>query len=487
MENKVLIGANLLDISKSVYLFGSVGNRHGLVAGATGTGKTITLQTLAEGFSKIGVPVFLADVKGDLSGMSQAGVENPKISARLNDMKITDFLFEKNSVIYWDVFGKQGHPIRATISDLGPVMLARLLELNETQEGVLQLVFKIADEQNLKLIDLKDLQAMLKYVSDHAKEFQTKFGNVSAASVGAIQRSLLAIEQQGGTQFFGEPMFDIKEFIRLDNAGCGFVNILAADKLMTSPKLYAIFLLWLLSELFENLPEVGDLEKPKLVFFFDEAHLLFTDAPKSLVEKIEQVVRLIRSKGVGVYFVTQNPLDIPDKVLSQLGHRVQHALRAFTPKDKKSVDIVAQTMRTNPTFKTEDVITELAVGQALVSVLDQSGVPTVTERILIKPPQSQIGPITIETRKKLIEKSVIFGKYEGTIDAESAFEKIQAMTAKALSEVEVPIPKKEKSEKISSRQSVGEAMVKTAARTVASEVGRQIIRGILGGIFGGRR
>lgn len=489
MDQKIFIGlSNLKKTPTENYLYGSVANRHGLVAGATGTGKTVTLQTLAEGFSKMGVPVFLADIKGDLSGLSMPGMENPKITARLKEMNITDFTFEKNPVVYWDVFGEQGHPIRATISDMGPTMLARLLDLNDTQEGVLQLCFKIADERKLLLTDLKDLQALLKYASDHSKEFQTLYGNVSAASVGAIQRSLLAIEDQGGKQFFGEPMFDIKDFMRLDNSGAGYINILAADKLMTSPKLYAIFLLWLLSELFENLTEVGDLEKPKLVFFFDEAHLLFTDAPKSLIEKIEQVVRLIRSKGVGVYFVTQNPLDIPEKVLAQLGHRFQHALRAFTPKDKKTVDTVAQTMRANPDFKTEDVITELPVGEALVSVLDQKGTPTITQNVLIKPPQSKIGPITPEQRNGFIQKSVVFGKYEDTIDSESAYEKIQKLNLEAeeketeeIKEKSTPTPR------ASTRQSVGEAMVKTVARTAANEVGRQIIRGLLGGIFGGRR
>ena len=486
MENKILIGKSATKLTEQTFLLGAMSNRHGLVAGATGTGKTITLQKLAEGFSQMGVPVFMADIKGDLSGLAVAGQESPKIIQRVKELSLSDFNFKSAPVIFWDVYGEQGHPIRATISDMGPVMLSRLLNLNDTQEGVLQLVFKIADERNLKLIDLKDLQALLKYVADHAKEFQTTYGNISATSVGAIQRSLLAIEDQGGKQFFGEPMFDIKDFMKLSHSGEGHINILSADKLMMNSQLYSIFLLWMLSELFENLPEAGDLEKPKLVFFFDEAHLLFTDAPKSLVEKIEQVVRLIRSKGVGVYFVTQNPMDLPEKILAQLGNRIQHALRAFTPKDKKSVDTVAQTMRANPQFKTEDVITELAVGQALVSVLDEKGTPSVTQSILVVPPQSKIGPITLDQRQKFISSSSLYGKYEDSIDADSAFENIQKLNQTAQDSAQAAPIKQPKAQKASSRQSVGEAMVKTAARTMANEVGRQIIRGILGGIFGKR-
>lgn len=475
--------------NRAIELASSIANRHGLIAGATGTGKTVTLQTLAQGFSEIGVPVFMADIKGDLSGLSQKGQINPKIQNRLDVLGLKDFQFQEAPVVFWDVFGQSGHPVRATISDMGPLMLARLLGLNETQEGVLNLVFKIADEKDLHLYDLKDLQAMLKYVADNAKDFQTQYGNISAASVGAIQRSLVAIESQGATQFFGEPMLNILDFIQTDFQGKGVINILSAEKLMMSPKLYAVFLLWMLSELFENLPEVGDLEKPKLVFFFDEAHLLFTDAPKVLVEKIEQVVRLIRSKGVGVYFVTQNPLDLPDTVLAQLGHRVQHALRAFTPKDKKAVNTVAETMRENAQFKTADVITELGVGEALVSVLDEKGVPSVTEKVLIVPPASKIGPITDSERQSLIKKSVLYGHYENEVDNESAFEMINSKTKtqqNVLSSDETKKSKKETPSKASNRQSIGEAMAKTAARTVANEVGRQIIRGLLGGIFGGR-
>lgn len=474
-----------------ILLDASIANRHGLIAGATGTGKTVTLQTLAQGFSDLGVPVFMADIKGDLSGISQKAGDNPKVQARLKELEVTDFSPHPAPVVFWDVFGKLGHPVRATVSDMGPLILSRLLNLNDTQEGVLNLIFKIADEKDLHIFDLKDLQAMLKYVSDNAKEFQTVYGNISAASVGAIQRSLVAIESQGANQFFGEPMLNIMDFIQTDANGKGVVNVLAADKLMTSPKLYATFLLWMLSELFENLPEVGDLDKPKLVFFFDEAHLLFTDAPKALIEKIEQVVRLIRSKGVGVYFVTQNPLDIPDTVLAQLGHRVQHALRAFTPKDQKAVQTAADTMRPNPEFKTDKAITELAVGEALVSLLDRKGVPSVTERVFIIPPASQIGLITDSQRQDIIKTSILYGHYENVIDSESAFEKLQKKSQenslKEAQAADAAAASKRDSARGSSRQSVGEAMAKTAARTVAGEVGRQIIRGVLGSIFGKRR
>jgi uncharacterized protein len=485
MPQDILIGKAS---DSNVTLNSSVANRHGLIAGATGTGKTLTLQTLAQGFSNIGTPVFLADIKGDLSGLSEMGFDQPKIKARISELKIDNFKYEKSPVVFWDVFGENGHPVRATVSDMGPLMLSRMLNLNDTQEGVLNLIFKIADEKDLHLFDLKDLQSMLTYVADNAKEFQTGYGNISAASVGAIQRSLLTIETQGAAKFFGEPMLNILDFIQTDENGKGIINILSAEKLMLSPKLYAVFLLWMLSELFENLPEVGDVDKPKMVFFFDEAHLLFTDAPKALTEKIEQVVRLIRSKGVGIYFVTQNPLDLPDTVLAQLGHRVQHALRAFTPKDKKAVTTVAETMRENPKFKTAAVITELAVGEALVSVLLPNGTPSVTEKVLVVPPTSQIGPITPDQRKKIISSSALFGHYEKLTDSDSAFEKISAMkTIKTETANEEKKSTSVKSEKRSpERQSIGEAMVKTAARTMANEVGRQIIRGILGGIFGGR-
>lgn len=505
---ELLIGKTNNKYLKDVTLNSAMANRHGLIAGATGTGKSVTLQSLAQSFSKIGVPVFLADIKGDLSGLAQKGSDQPKIKARLEQLKVSDFSYQPAPVTFWDVFGEQGHPVRTTISDMGPILLSRILGLNDTQEGVLNLIFKIADERALHLYDLKDLQAMLKYASDNAKEFQTQYGNISAASIGAIQRGLLALETQGAAKFFGEPMLNILDFIQTDSAtGQGYINILAADKLMQSPKLYAIFLLWLLSELFQNLPEVGDLEKPKIVFFFDEAHLLFNDAPKALVEKIEQVVRLIRSKGVGVYFATQNPLDLPDTVLAQLGNRFQHALRAFTPNDKKAVQAAADTMRENPSFKTAEAITQLAVGEALVSVLEIGGVPSITERILVIPPSTQIGPINLDQRKSIIQSSIVFGHYEKAIDSESAYEKLQKLNGIQTSASGSPdqaanSSKKEESSsdfsfkdiltggsssKHGGRQSVGEAMVKSAARTVANEVGRQIVRGVLGGIFGKRR
>ena len=388
-------------------LLPQMANRHGLVAGATGTGKTVTLQVMAEAFIRIGVPVFAADIKGDLSGISQPGTNTPKLADRVKKLKLGDFAFAGCPVTFWDVFGQEGHPVRATISEMGPLLLGRLLNLNDTQEGVLNLVFKIADDNQLLLLDLKDLQAMLQYVGDHAKEFQTQYGNISAASIGAIQRGLLAIQQQGGEKFFGEPALNLDDLIQTDAQGRGVVNILAADKLYQSPKVYATFLLWLLTSLFEHLPEVGDPDKPKLVFFFDEAHLLFADLPKIIEDKVVQVVRLIRSKGVGVYFVTQNPLDIPETVLGQLGNRVQHALRAFTPADQKAVKAAADTFRTNPKLDVGKAITELEVGEALVSFLDEKGTPGVVERALVLPPHSQIGPISPEQRKQLMANSVV--------------------------------------------------------------------------------
>ena len=403
-------------------------NRHGLITGATGTGKTITLQTMAEGFSRIGVPVFMADVKGDLTGISQKGVVGDKLAKIVAERGLATPESAAFPTTLWDVFGQQGHPVRATVSDLGPLLLARMLNLNDTQAGVLQLVFKIADDQGLLLLDMKDLRTMLQNVGDSASTFTTEYGNVSPASIGAIQRGPLQIQEQGGDQFFGEPMLNIADFMQTENDGKGVINVLAADKLLSAPRLYATFLLWMLSELFEALPEVGDLDKPKLVFFFDEAHLLFTDAPKPLLERIELVVRLVRSKGVGVYFVTQNPLDIPDSVLAQLGNRVQHALRAFTPRDQKAVKAAAETMRQNPKLDIETAITELAVGEALVSFLDDKGRPSVTERVYVLPPASQIGPITAEQRKALIASSIVAGAYEKTIDRESAYEKLKGRT-----------------------------------------------------------
>src|SRR4026209_2434596 len=411
---------------EQIFLLPKMANRHGLIAGATGTGKTVTLQTLAENFSARGVPVFMADVKGDLAGLSQPGGNNPKVLERAKELKIDNFTGEACPVVFWDVFGENGHPVRATVSEMGPLLLGRLLDLNDTQEGVLNMVFKIADEGGLLLLDLKDLRSMLQYVADHADKFKTQYGNVSAASAGAIQRSLLALESQGADKFFGEPALNLEDLIQTRD-GKGTVNILAADKLMQkSPKVYATFLLWMLSELFENLPEIGDPEKPKLVFFFDEAHLLFADIAPAVGQKIEQMVRLIRSKGVGIYFVSQNPLDIPDVVLGQLGNRVQHALRAFTPRDQKAVTAAAQTFRQNPKLKVETILTELAVGEALVSMLDEDGKPVIVDRAKSVPPRSQLGAITPEQRKQIIQSSSIAGHYEKMVDRESAYEKLQA-------------------------------------------------------------
>ncbi len=475
-------------------LLPNMGNRHGLIAGATGTGKTVTLQVLAEGFSSIGVPVFMADVKGDLTGISQPGKPNTKIDERIKLLKL-DHVPAACPVTLWDVFGEQGHPVRATISEMGPVLLSRIFNLNDTQSGVLTLAFKIADDSGLLLLDLKDLRALLSWVGENASQFTTDYGNISPASIGAIQRGLLSLEQQGGDRFFGEPALALDDLMQTDN-GKGVINILAADKLLSSPRLYSTFLLWLLSELFENLPEVGDRDKPKLVFFFDEAHLLFNEAPKELLEKIEQVVRLVRSKGIGVYFVTQNPLDIPDTVLGQLGNRVQHALRAYTPRDQKAVHAAATTFRPNPKIKVEQVITEIGVGEALVSFLDEKGRPTMVERAFVCPPKSQIGPITPEERSALLKGSLVAGQYEKTVDRESAFEKLKERRGNAstpatggssgglgglLEKIGLP------SGGSSKREGVVEAAIKSAARAMASEAGRRIVRGVLGSILGGRK
>jgi DNA helicase HerA-like ATPase len=483
-----------------LYLLSNMANRHGLVAGATGTGKTVTLQVMAENFSRIGVPVFAADVKGDLSGISQPGVDNPKIADRVKQMKLTDFSFSGCPVTFWDVFGEQGHPIRATVSEMGPLLFSRLLGLNDTQEGVLALVFKIADDSGLLLLDLKDLQAMLRHVGDNAKDFQTQYGNISAASIGAIQRGLVALEQQGGAKFLGEPALNIEDLMQADANGQGVVNILAADKLINSPKLYATFLLWMLTELFEKLPEAGDPDKPKLVFFFDEAHLLFTDLPKVIQDKVQQVVRLIRSKGVGIYFVTQNPIDVPDEVLGQLGNRVQHALRAFTPRDQKAVKAAAQTFRANPKINIETTITELGVGEALVSFLDEKGTPNVVERALVCPPHSQIGPITPEQRKQIIATSLVAGVYENVVDRESAYEMLQARAgtpaapAQAGSQPAASAPAVTAKPwydipGITTKSGRGDTLVetvaKTAVRTVGVAVGRQLVRGLMGSLLGG--
>jgi uncharacterized protein len=406
-------------------------NRHGLVTGATGTGKTVSLQVMAEGFARAGIPVFAADIKGDLSGISEAGAPQDFLLKRAGDMGLA-FQADRFSTVFWDVFGEQGHPVRATVSEMGPLLLSRMMDLNDVQEGVLNIAFKVADEQGLLLLDMKDLRAILSYVAEHAGDLTTQYGNVAKQTVGTIQRQLLVLENQGGDKFFGEPALDLKDFMRTDRDGRGMVNILVADRLMQSPRLYATFLLWMLSELFEQLPEVGDPPKPKLVFFFDEAHLLFNDAPKALMDKIEQVVRLIRSKGVGVYFVTQNPIDVPDKVLAQLGNRVQHALRAFTPRDQKAVTAAAQTFRPNPKLDTAQAIMQLGKGEALVSFLEGNGIPAMVERVMIRPPTARIGPITPEERKSIIDNSPVKGKYDTAIDSESAYEVLQKRVGGAL-------------------------------------------------------
>ncbi len=473
-------------------LLPGMANRHGLIAGATGTGKTVTLQVLAEQFSRAGVPVFMADVKGDLSGISQAGVEKPRIAERIKLLGLDGFAFAGSPVAFWDVFGEQGHPIRATVSEMGPLLFSRLLSLNETQGGVLSMVFRIADDNGLLLLDMKDLRAMLEYVGNNAATFKTQYGNVSAASIGAIQRGLLSIEEQGGDKFFAEPALDLDDLMQTEGER-GVINILAADKLLQAPKVYATFLLWLLAELFERLPEVGDLEKPKLVFFFDEAHLLFTDAPKPLLEKIEQVVRLVRSKGVGVYFITQNPLDIPDMVLGQLGNRVQHALRAFTPRDQKAVKAAAETFRGNPKINVETVIGELGVGEALVSFLDAKGTPGIVERAFVYPPHGQIGPITPDQRLTIVRRSSFYGHYEKAVDRESAYEILKARTEASrveTSRASIPIPSDQgEPARPRGRQpdNILESMAKSAMRAAGTQIGRQIIRGVLGSILGGTR
>lgn len=469
--------------SRDLTLLPGMANRHGLVAGATGTGKTVTLQGLAEGFSRLGVPVFLADVKGDLAGLSQPGTEKPKITERIQQLGLAPFAFEGYPVTFWDVFGQQGHPLRATVSEMGPLLLSRLLNLNEVQSGVLTIAFRVADDQGLLLLDLKDLRALLQFVGDNAAQFQTQYGQVSAASIGAIQRGLLELESQGGDKLFGEPALALADLIQTDLSGKGQINILAADRLMTAPKTYATLLLWILSELFEQLPEIGDPEKPRLVFFFDEAHLLFNDAPPALLEKIEQVVRLIRSKGVGVYFVTQNPLDVPARVLAQLSNRVQHALRAFTPQDQRAVKAAAETFAANPAVNVETTITQLAVGEALVSFLDASGRPTPVERAFVLPPHSQIGPLTPDQRQTVLRQSRLFGRYEQLLDRESAFEKLKNRAVQTLGPAPAAEPARGPGRPA---DSLFESMAKSAARAAASQAGRQIMRGILGSIFGRR-
>ncbi|HEU4621017.1 MAG TPA: helicase HerA-like domain-containing protein [Burkholderiaceae bacterium] len=491
-----------------IVMLPALANRHGCITGATGTGKTVTLQKLAHEFSRRGVPVFMADVKGDLTGIAKAGVLSDKLKKRLDAVGAEAPEFAACPATFWDVFGEQGHPVRATVSDLGPLLLARMLNLNDTQAGVLNIVFRIADDSGLLLLDLKDLRAMCQYVGENASQFTTQYGNVSSASIGAIQRGLLAIEEQGGDKFFGEPMLNIDDLMQTDTQGFGIVNILAADKLLQSPKIYSTLLLWLLSELFEHLPEVGDLEKPKMVFFFDEAHLLFNDAPKVLLEKIEQVVRLIRSKGVGVYFVTQNPLDIPDTVLGQLGNRVQHALRAFTPRDQKAVRTAAETMRPNPKLDAAAAILELGVGEALVSFLDEKGTPGVTQRAWIRAPGSQIGPLNADERAQVRAKSIVAGVYENAVDRESAYERLQ-VRAGSTSAAQTPSGTSSGGGSIAdqmrdalgglfgggastsgrgrSREGALEAATKSAMRSIGSAVGREIVRGVLGSLLGRRR
>ncbi|RDV05603.1 helicase HerA-like domain-containing protein [Undibacter mobilis] len=500
------------------YLTLKLANRHGLVTGATGTGKTVTLQVLAEGFSAAGVPVFAADIKGDLSGIAEAGEAKEAFVSRAKGMGV-DYQPDQFPVMFWDLFGEQGHPVRATISEMGPLLLSRLLDLNDTQEGVLNIAFRVADEQGLLLLDLKDLRAILVYVAEHAAELTTAYGNVSKATIGTIQRQLLVLENQGGTKFFSEPALKLTDFMKTDRDGRGYVNILAAEKLMESPRLYATFLLWLLSELFEELPEVGDPDKPKLVFFFDEAHLLFNDAPKALLDKIEQVVRLIRSKGVGVYFVTQNPLDVPDKVLAQMGNRVQHALRAFTPRDQKAVKAAAETFRPNPKLNTAQVITELGKGEALVSFLEGNGVPALVDRALIRPPAARLGVITPEERKAIIQTSPCKGKYDQAVDSESAYERLQARTKEAAAPAGQEAPaggggilggiggflgglfgtNRARGTRLTTTQTIAREVTRTVTNRVAgqiaadigkslggrtgSTIGRSIVRGALGGML----
>jgi len=503
---------------KDIFLLPRMANRHGLVAGATGTGKTVSLQVMSESLSRIGVPVFMADVKGDLAGISQPGSLSPKLQERIKLLRLGEYAFEGSPVTLWDVFGEQGHPVRTTVSDMGPLLLSRLLNLNDVQSGVLTIVFRVADESGLLLLDFKDLRSMVQYVGDHGGEFETEYGRVSTASIGAIQRGLLALEDQGADRIFGEPALNLDDLIQTDARGRGMINILAADKLMQTPRAYSTFLLWLLSELFERLPEVGDQDKPKLVFFFDEAHLLFTDAPQALLEKVEQVVRLIRSKGVGVFFVTQNPLDIPEITLSQLGNRVQHALRAFTPHDQKAVKAAAETFRQNPKVNVEKAIMELATGEALVSFLDEKGMPGIVERAFVLPPKSQIGPIAPSIRQQIVQQSLLYGHYERLVDRESAYEILKARAQSRMPEEPQPgmpgqspygfpypqgpeggrqrapqpypdgYPRQEPRRPVGRpRETILESMAKSAARSAASQLGRSILRGVLGSILGGRR
>ena len=514
MNTPIVIAKKTTDTTQDIVLHSQFANRHGLIAGATGTGKTVTLKVLAESFSRLGVPVFLADAKGDVSSLAKAGSSNPKFDERLKNLQLEPIPFAASPVIFWDLFGQQGHPIRTTISEIGPLLLAQMLNLNDTQEGVLSAVFRVADDQGLLLIDFKDLKAMLTYVSENAAELKAEYGNLSPASLGAIQRNLLALGDQGGEQFFGEPSLNILDFIQTDTQGHGYINILAADKLMNTPKLYATFLLWMMSELFEQLPEVGDMDKPKLVFFFDEAHLLFDNASPALQQKIEQVVRLIRSKGVGIYFITQNPLDLPESVLGQLGNRVQHALRAFTPKDQKAVKTAADTFRANPTFKVDQAITELAVGEALISCLDEQGTPQIVERGWVMPPYSSFTPITLEERQVIIGQSIVAGVYDQAVDRDSAYEILQkkvlqqsqqkqadelekqqskeqdALAKQQAKEQERFEKEQQKAAEKAQRdrekltQDIVGTFAKSAARSLGGSTGQKIVRGLLGSLFG---
>lgn len=493
VDDKIFLGTS----THPEYLALKYGNRHGLVTGATGTGKTVTLQVLAEGFSAAGVPVFAADIKGDLSGVGKMGAAQGWQTQRATDIGFADFKDDVFPVIFWDLFGRQGHPIRATISEMGALLLSRMLELNDTQEGVLNIAFKLADDEGLLLLDLKDLRALLVNIQERAKEISTRYGNVTTASIGSIQRALLVLEQQGAESFFGERALDIADLMRTDRDGRGFISILAADELMRAPRLYATFLLWMLSELFEELPEVGDPDQPKLVFFFDEAHLLFDDAPKVLIDKVEQVVRLVRSKGVGVYFVTQNPIDIPETVLAQLSNRVQHALRAYTPREQKAVRVAAETFRPNPEFSTEEVITQLGIGEALVSVLEAKGIPSVVGRTLIRPPSAQVGPLSPAERESIIAGSPVAGLYDNPADRESAFEILarrarDRQLAEERQQQDDEVRKTERTyqeerpRRTSTRQTPAEAAMNSLARTVANRLGSALVRGILGGLKRGR-
>lgn len=516
MGTPIIIAKNSRDPSQEIVLHSEFANRHGLIAGATGTGKTVTLKVLAENFSRIGVPVFLADAKGDVSSIAKAGRSNPKFEQRLQLLGLDQIPFAASPTVFWDVFGQHGHPIRTTISEIGPLLLAQMLNLNDTQEGVLSAVFRIADDQGLLLIDFKDLKAMLSYVSDNAADLKAEYGNLSPASIGAIQRNLLALGDQGAEQFFGEPSLNILDFIQTDAQGHGYINLLAADQLMNSPKLYATFLLWMLSELFEQLPEVGDADKPKLVFFFDEAHLLFDNASPALQQKIEQVVRLIRSKGVGIYFITQNPLDLPESVLGQLGNRIQHALRAFTPKDQKAVKTAADTFRANPDFKVDQAITELAVGEALISCLDEQGTPQIVQRGWVMPPYSSFSPLSDEERQALMAQSLVAGVYEKMVDRDSAYEMLQqkvsdrleqeqaqaeaaqqakqqeALAKQQAKEQERLAREQQKADEKAQRdrdkltQDVLGTFAKSAARTLGGPTGQKLVRGLLGSLFGKR-